>query len=65
VLLVTHDLNLALTCATRVLVMDAGRLAADGTPQAVLTPAVLEPVYHVRVRTVGGMLAFERRQIAH
>jgi iron complex transport system ATP-binding protein len=61
VILVTHDLNLALHCATRVLVMDQGRLAADGKPAEVLTPAVLEPVYHVRVQHAAGFLRFERR----
>ena len=59
--LVTHDLNLALHCATRALVMDRGRIAADGKPAEVLTPAVLEPVYHVRVHNDGGFLRFERR----
>jgi ABC-type cobalamin/Fe3+-siderophores transport system ATPase subunit len=61
VMLVTHDLNLALHIATRVLVMDQGRIAADGKPADVLTPAVLEPVYHVRVRNEGEYLRFERR----
>jgi len=60
VILVTHDLNLAATCATRVLVLDAGRLVADGPPQKVLTPAVLEPVYHVQVQTKDGLLTFSR-----
>jgi ABC-type cobalamin/Fe3+-siderophores transport system ATPase subunit len=60
VVLVTHDLNLALACATRVLVMDRGRIVADGPPADVLTPAVLENVYQVRVRREGGGLRFER-----
>src|SRR5205085_1692571 len=60
VILVTHDLNLAATCATRVLVLDSGRLIADGPPQKVLTPAVLEPVYHVKVQTQNGLLTFSR-----
>ncbi len=61
VVLVTHDLNLALGCATRVIVMDGGRMVADGTPAVVLTPEVLEPVYHVKVRVEAGMLRFERK----
>ena len=61
VILVTHDLNLAAQVATRVMVMDQGKIAADGTPKDVLTPAVLEPVYHVIVRQEAGMLRFERR----
>ncbi len=60
VILVTHDLNLALACATRVLVMDRGRIVADGAPTDVLTPGVLESVYQVRVRPEGGGLRFER-----
>jgi len=61
VVMVTHDLNLAARCATRVMVMDAGRMVADGKPGEVLTPAVLEPVYHVKVRGEGEALRFERR----
>lgn len=45
VLVVTHDLVLAAQYAQRVLVLDRGRLVADGTPEHVFTPAVLEPVY--------------------
>ena len=62
VLLVTHDLNLAATCATRILLLDQGRLIADGPPKEVLTPALLEPVYHVKVNiTPSGYLHFQRR----
>ncbi|HEY4329373.1 MAG TPA: ABC transporter ATP-binding protein [Phycisphaerae bacterium] len=60
VILVTHDLNLAAACATRVIVMDQGRIAANGTPSQVLTPAVLEPVYHVKVYVEKTGLKFER-----
>ncbi len=61
IILVTHDLNLALTCATRVLLMDRGKVVADGTPASVLTPANLEPVYHVKVKVENSALQFERR----
>jgi iron complex transport system ATP-binding protein len=44
-LVVTHDLNLAAQFATRVVLLDAGRVAADGPPAEVVTPAVLNPVY--------------------
>jgi iron complex transport system ATP-binding protein len=63
VLLVTHDLNLAADVASRVLVMDQGRIVADGPPAGVLTPAVLEPVYHVQVRQDAGTLRFSRRPV--
>ncbi len=60
VVLVTHDLNLASRWATRVVVMDLGKVVADGKPGEVLTAKVLEPVYRVRVRADGGRLSFER-----
>jgi len=62
VLLVTHDLNLAAHCAARVMVMDQGRIIADGPPAEVLTPPVLEPVYHVQVRRDGDSLRFEKNR---
>ena len=37
--MVTHDMAEALLLATRVLVMDAGRIVADETPQALLAGA--------------------------
>ncbi len=61
VVLVTHDLQLAASAASRVLLMDQGKIVADGAPADVLTPAILEPVYHVKVRTTNGILQFERR----
>ncbi len=42
---VTHDLNLASQFATRALLLQEGRVAADAPVEAVLTRAVLEPVY--------------------
>lgn len=45
VLVVTHDLNLASQYATRILVMHAGRIAAQGPPTTVLCPKVLAPIY--------------------
>jgi iron complex transport system ATP-binding protein len=63
IVMVTHDLNLAAQIATRVLVMDQGKIVADGPPKKVLTAAVLEPVYQVRVREEPGGLRFERRVV--
>ena len=42
---VTHDLNLASQFATRIVLMDAGRVVASGSVHEVLRPEVLRPVY--------------------
>lgn len=49
VVVVTHDLNLAARFCTNVLLLDDGRPAATGSPDQVLQPEVLEPVYSVRL----------------
>lgn len=46
VVIVTHNLNIAARYADRLLLLDRGRAAAEGEPDAVLTPATLEAVYH-------------------
>jgi iron complex transport system ATP-binding protein len=60
VVMVTHDLNLAAEHASRVVVMDGGKVAAVGTPGEVLTAGVLEGVYRVKVRAQGGVLRFSK-----
>jgi len=45
VIIVTHNLNIAARYADRLLLLDGGRTAAKGTPDAVLTPDTLESVY--------------------
>lgn len=37
-LVVLHDLNLAATYASRIIMLDEGRVAVDGSPRVVLTP---------------------------
>lgn len=52
VVMVLHDLNLALTCADQVAVMDTGALQQVGTPEEIYQSGVLERVFGVRVRRV-------------
>lgn len=47
VLAVVHDLTLAATFADRIALMSGGRIVADGSPDQVLTPALLQRVYGV------------------
>lgn len=49
-LIVTHDLNLALRYCTDVLLLHEGRAIAQGPPDEVLRPAILERVYDVTIR---------------
>lgn len=49
-----HDLSLAATCASRIWLMEQGRLVADGTPAQVLQPERLEQVYGIRARVEPG-----------
>jgi iron complex transport system ATP-binding protein len=59
VLAVLHDLALAARFCDRVLVVEQGRLAADGATGEVLTPALLAQVYGIRVADAS-MLPIER-----
>jgi iron complex transport system ATP-binding protein len=52
VLIVTHNLNLAARFADRLVVMDDGRLAAEGAPADVLTRALVERVWGWPVQIV-------------
>jgi iron complex transport system ATP-binding protein len=56
---VTHDLNLALQFSDRILVIDQGRVAGDGTPAEVLTPELVERVFGVRAEIQGRWLHYE------
>jgi ABC-type cobalamin/Fe3+-siderophores transport system ATPase subunit len=57
---VTHDLNHARQFADHVIVLNQGRLIASGPSPEVLTPAILEPVYGVKVRVQSNVLLFSR-----
>lgn len=67
VVVVVHDLGLAGAYADRVAVLSAGRIAADGPPREVFTPALLSEVYRQPVRVLpdpgtGAPLVVPRRQ---
>jgi iron complex transport system ATP-binding protein len=44
----THDVNLAAAFSSRVVVLNGGEIAADGSPEEVLSAALLESVFQVR-----------------
>jgi iron complex transport system ATP-binding protein len=50
VVLATHDLDAAAACASRLVVMAAGRIVAAGPPADILTKALLRDVFHVDAR---------------
>src|SRR2546421_984497 len=50
VIAVVHDLTLAAMFADRIALMSEGRVVADGMPQDVMRPALLERVYGMRLR---------------
>lgn len=52
VLVVVHDLNLAARYADEVWLMHEGRIIASGAWQDVLTPAILEPVYRMKISRI-------------
>ena len=52
VLLASHDLNLAGMFADRLILLDAGRVVAEGTVSDVLQPSLLEKVYGVPMERI-------------
>jgi len=50
VVMISHDLNLAAEFCQQLVLLDGGRIAAQGTPVEVLTEENLRRVYHCRVR---------------
>jgi iron complex transport system ATP-binding protein len=53
VVLVLHDLPLAMNHADRVLVLDDGTIAAEGAPESALSEAVIAEVWNVTARWLG------------
>ena len=58
-IVVTHDLNMARKYSDRVLVLNQGRLVADGDPRSVLTPELLYEVFSVRAQVTPDWIAYE------
>jgi iron complex transport system ATP-binding protein len=50
VIMVLHDLQAAARASDRVMVLSEGVVAADGTPEQAITPAILAQVYQVEAR---------------
>ncbi|MCR2833591.1 ABC transporter ATP-binding protein [Parerythrobacter lacustris] len=53
VVVVVHDLALAMNHAQRVVVLDRGRVVADSAPAAALTPDLLRAVWQVDAEWIG------------
>ena len=68
VIMVLHDLSLALEYADHVILMDRGRIAAQGSPQEIISAGVLDEVFHIRTRQFSAdgkpIYRFERRDAA-
>jgi iron complex transport system ATP-binding protein len=52
-------LNLALRFSDRVIVMENGKIAAQGPPQAALEPATIDRVFGVHVELRDGWLVYD------
>lgn len=66
VLAIVHDLALAARFADRIVIMDRGRLVADGSARAVLTPERIAEVFGVEATLVadaGGTVPILRRPL--
>jgi iron complex transport system ATP-binding protein len=59
VVAVTHDLNLALRFSHRVIVMEEGRIAAQGAPSEALAPSIIDRVFGVRAELKEGWLIYD------
>ena len=50
-----HNLNVAARYCSRLVLLDRGKVVADGTPRRVLDPAVLDPVYDVKTAVTANL----------
>lgn len=63
VLVSLHDLDLAVRFADRIVVLDAGRVVADGAPRVALSDRVLADVFGVAATWSGGRPRFDRLSV--
>ncbi len=56
IVLVSHDLNMAINHCDHAILLATGKLVAAGPVKAVMTPEILERVYRVRVTPMGDLL---------
>lgn len=66
VIIVLHDLGLAGAYADRIIILESGRIVAEGTPAEVLRPELLTRVYHHEIEVIarpgtGELLVLPRR----
>jgi iron complex transport system ATP-binding protein len=52
ILMAAHDLNLAAMHADRMILLDGGKLVADGTPDELMTPETIGAAFGVRMRRI-------------
>ncbi len=52
VVMAIHDLNLAALYCQRLLLLNEGQLLAEGTPETVLSPEILEPAYGRQLKRI-------------
>ena len=62
VIVVLHDIDLALRFADRVLLLNDGLLVKEGSPQAVADGPDLEEVFDIEIERRGDALVFHRRR---
>jgi iron complex transport system ATP-binding protein len=65
VLACLHDINLAAAFFRRMIVIDAGRLVADGPPGDVLTPDLMAEVFKIRAEVVTDPVSGQPRVVPH
>lgn len=54
ILMVLHDLNLAARCSDRLIMLKDGQVRYTGTPQEIMTPAIIREIFEVEPEIVTG-----------